>query len=129
MAGEQTEGVREQKAKGQRTKKGFRGQGSGVNVSKLQEAREKSWETFGKKLTFYVPGMIRCDGFTGRYQALSITGGECALQCEHCRGELLRTMLPATTPRALAHSSLQHVRAALGASALPVGKKAGGSSS
>ncbi len=68
---------------------------------KLQAAREKTWETFGRKLTFYVPGMIRCDGVKGRYQAVSITGEDCALQCEHCRGELLRSM-----PRAAAHGTL-----------------------
>jgi hypothetical protein len=75
--------------------------------AKLQAAREKSWEVFGKRLTFYVPGMIRCDGVNGRYQAVSITGEDCALQCEHCRGELLRSMIPATTPRALVDQCIQ----------------------
>lgn len=75
-----------------------------LNVSiedKLQAARERSWQALGKRITFYVPGMIRCDGLCGRYQAVSITGDACALQCEHCRGELLRSMIPATTPEAL----------------------------
>jgi hypothetical protein len=61
---------------------------------------------FGKKLTFYVPGMIRCDGVAGRYQAVSLTGEECALQCEHCRGELLRSMVRATTPEWLLNRCL-----------------------
>ncbi len=74
---------------------------------KLQAAREMSWETFGKKLTFYVPGMIRCDGVSGKYQAVSITGEACALQCEHCKGELLRSMIRAATPRALVDQCIQ----------------------
>ena len=53
--------------------------------------------------------------------------GERRIEAHVTFGPLLSSI--ATTPRALAHSSLQHVRAALGASALPVGKKAGGSSS
>jgi uncharacterized radical SAM superfamily protein len=72
-----------------------------VNVNRLRAAREKSWDILGKKLTFYVPGMIRCDGVCGKYQAVSITGPACALHCEHCKGELLRSMIPATTPEVL----------------------------
>lgn len=68
---------------------------------KMRAARERSWETFGKRLTFYVPGMIRCDGVRGRYQAVSITGERCDLQCGHCRGELLRSMPRVETPDAL----------------------------
>jgi len=74
---------------------------------RFRVARQQSWETFGKKLTFYVPGMIRCDGLCGKYQALSITGEECALQCAHCKGELLRSMIRATTPRALVDQCIQ----------------------
>jgi len=74
---------------------------------RLRAAREKSWEVFGKKLTFYVPGMIVCDGVCGRYQAISITGEACVLQCEHCRGELLRSMIHADTPRALVDQCVQ----------------------
>ena len=66
-----------------------------------------SWDAFGKKVTFYVPGMIRCDGITGRYQAVSITGAACALQCEHCGGELLRSMIPAESPEALVKTCLR----------------------
>jgi uncharacterized radical SAM superfamily protein len=60
-----------------------------------------------RKITFYIPGMIRCEGFRGRYQAVSITGDACKLQCEHCRGELLRSMIPATTPGALMDKCLR----------------------
>jgi len=78
-----------------------------VNTDRLKEAREKSWGVFGKKITFYIPGMIRCDGISGKYQALSITGKDCTLQCEHCKGELLRSMFQASTPEALVARCLQ----------------------
>lgn len=35
------------------------------------------------------------------WPAVSITGADCALRCDHCRGKLLQTMLPARTPEAL----------------------------
>ena len=73
----------------------------------LQVARKNTWEILGKKLTFYVPGMIRCDGVCGKYQAVSITGEACALQCEHCKGDLLRRMVRATTPRDLVDLCIQ----------------------
>ncbi len=58
-------------------------------------------ETPGRRLTFCLPGVIRFDGLAGRYRALSITGTTCALQCDHCRGLLLRSMDPVPTPSAL----------------------------
>lgn len=36
-----------------------------------------------------------------RFSAVSITGDRCALGCEHCRGKLLRSMVPADEPSAL----------------------------
>lgn len=81
-----------------------------LSTDRLKEARELSWKAFGRKLTFYVPGMIRCDGISGRYQAVSITGEACALQCEHCKGGLLRAMLRATTPEALLERCLERSR-------------------
>lgn len=35
------------------------------------------------------------------WPAVSITGPECKLQCDHCKARLLEPMLPATTPEAL----------------------------
>ncbi|MFO7962374.1 MAG: radical SAM protein [Desulfobacterales bacterium] len=54
-----------------------------------------------KKITFYVPGMFRYAGMTGAYDAVSITGNRCELQCDHCRGKLLQSMFPAATNEAL----------------------------
>lgn len=57
-------------------------------------------------LHFYVPGMVHFDtpyyrstshGFPG----ISITGRKCHLNCEHCQGKLLDSMIPATTPQEL----------------------------
>lgn len=36
-----------------------------------------------------------------RWPAVSVTGGDCALQCDHCRAEILKPMLPARTPAEL----------------------------
>ena len=68
---------------------------------KLRQAREISWEKFGKKITFYIPGMFKTDQMRGRYRAVSITGGHCVLQCDHCAGKLLETMIWATTANEL----------------------------
>jgi len=76
---------------------------STMNVlnERLKEARESSWERFGRRITFYLPGMFRCDGVSGKYPAISITGSECALDCDHCGAVLLRSMIPAQTPALL----------------------------
>jgi lipoyl synthase len=55
----------------------------------------------GRTITFFLPGMFTMDGVTGRYPAVSITGGDCPLQCDHCRGKLLAAMIPARTPEEL----------------------------
>ncbi len=67
----------------------------------LKQARESTWERFGKEITFYLPGMFRCDGLYGKYPAISITGPECALSCEHCKGALLHSMISAPSPALL----------------------------
>ena len=35
------------------------------------------------------------------WPAVSITGAECKLQCDHCKAKILEPMIPATTPEAL----------------------------
>ncbi len=67
----------------------------------MKKARELSWERFGKKITFYVPGMFSLNGIRGKYPAVSITGEQCTLHCDHCAGKLLQTMIPAPSPTAL----------------------------
>jgi uncharacterized radical SAM superfamily protein len=68
---------------------------------RLAAAREASWQHFGKKIVFYLPGMFVLNGVTGKYPAISITGEACALQCDHCQGKILASMLPAHTPEQL----------------------------
>lgn len=52
----------------------------------------------GKQLDLFLPGMITIDKNCGKYPAISITGDRCDLNCIHCRGSLLRPMIPAKTP-------------------------------
>jgi uncharacterized radical SAM superfamily protein len=66
---------------------------------------QAAWHTtrthFGTDFTFYLPGMIRYGRRRGRYAAISITGDQCRLLCEHCRGLLLEPMLKVTSPEQL----------------------------
>ncbi len=67
----------------------------------LKSSRELSWSKFGKKITFYLPGMFVYNNMTGRYPALSITGDHCSLMCDHCRGKILSSMVVANSPELL----------------------------
>jgi lipoyl synthase len=76
--------------------------------NKLKLSRELSWQRFGKKITMYLPGMFSLDGMKGDYPAISITGKKCSLLCDHCKGQLLRTMPPAITPEALVEKAIDY---------------------
>jgi uncharacterized radical SAM superfamily protein len=65
------------------------------------DARRLSWERRGRRITFFLPGMFVLDGVRGKYPAVSLTGGRCALMCDHCRGTLLARMIPAEHPQSL----------------------------
>jgi uncharacterized radical SAM superfamily protein len=67
----------------------------------ITKSREISWNKFGKNITFYHPGMFRYTGSWGKYPAISITGKQCELQCDHCRSKILESMIYATTPEEL----------------------------
>ncbi|MEM2976574.1 MAG: radical SAM protein [Thermoplasmata archaeon] len=50
------------------------------------------------------PKVYRVASFTnrpGKFVNISVTGGRCALRCEHCGGRLLKDMLPVSTPARL----------------------------
>lgn len=69
-------------------------------------ARKISWENFGKKIRFYVPSFLyyRSKHFQVQpriFPSISVTGSGCALNCEHCSGKILGTMIPARTPEEL----------------------------
>lgn len=72
----------------------------------LDHARALSWNSFGRVLDFFLPGMFVLNGETGLYPAASITGNECQLQCDHCRGRLLPPMIAAPTPEILIQKAL-----------------------
>ncbi len=62
---------------------------------------------FSDVIFFYVPGMVHFDApfyratDPYRFPGVSVTGESCLLNCEHCRGRILRTMVSATTPQEL----------------------------
>uniref|UniRef100_A0A7C4XJU5 Radical SAM protein n=1 Tax=candidate division WOR-3 bacterium TaxID=2052148 RepID=A0A7C4XJU5_UNCW3 len=65
------------------------------------QARKISYQNFGKRITFYIPGMFCYNGEWGNYPAISLTGRNCRLNCPHCEGKLLKTMIPARTSQEL----------------------------
>lgn len=73
---------------------------------KLEQARRLSWEKHGKNLVAYLPGMFSYNGMSGKYPALSITGSDCALQCDHCQGKLLAPMINTSNPEKLIEKAL-----------------------
>jgi len=74
-------------------------------------AWQKARDVFGHDFTFYLPGMIRYGNQRGRYPAVSITGKNCDLMCEHCRGRLLDPMIQVETPEELVEKCLRLERA------------------
>jgi hypothetical protein len=74
---------------------------------RLKIARQISWQHLGKQIKFYLPGIFLLDGISGKYPAASITGERCALQCDHCQGKILRSMLQTETPERLVTQCLE----------------------
>jgi uncharacterized radical SAM superfamily protein len=58
-------------------------------------------------IRFHVPSFKRYESSeitpvrAHRWPAVSVTGGACKLQCDHCKARILEPMIPATTPAAL----------------------------
>ncbi|MDF1592365.1 MAG: radical SAM protein [Desulfobacterales bacterium] len=73
----------------------------------LKRARDLSWKYLGREIIFYLPGMFISNNQTGRYPAISITGSQCALSCDHCRSKILEPMIPAVSPEQLLERCLQ----------------------
>ena len=77
----------------------------------LVEALEKNYfsstSSLGKEINFYTPTFKAFQtseiGDCGKsaWPAVSITGGECKLQCDHCKAKILEPMIPATSPEQL----------------------------
>lgn len=72
----------------------------------LLEAQALGWARFGKRVVLCLPGMFRVDGLTGRYPAISITGGLCELGCDHCKGKILKPMKGVSSARELVEECL-----------------------
>ena len=74
--------------------------------SGIKKARELSWENFGRRIRFYAPSFTY---YRNKYfkpsrlafPSISITGRRCSLNCKHCGGRILETMIPAETPEKL----------------------------
>jgi hypothetical protein len=77
------------------------------NDEMMELAREATWSRFGKRITFYLPGMFSSNGTSGKYSAISITGPKCELQCKHCGGKLLIPMIHAPEPDLLVEKCLK----------------------
>ncbi|MEW6684657.1 MAG: radical SAM protein [Candidatus Edwardsbacteria bacterium] len=73
----------------------------------VRKARQLSWQNFGQKITFYLPGMFCYEGQRGKYPAISITGDHCQLNCAHCAGKLLTSMIPTLSGEELLETCLQ----------------------
>ena len=59
---------------------------------------------FSNELTFSIPGTVSYHDNTlpcleSRFAAISVTGSHCDLQCGHCQGKLLESMIPAEDSR------------------------------
>lgn len=67
----------------------------------LVESRTLSVDRIGPTLQCFIPGKMHYMGEKGKYPTVSITGGACALNCDHCQKHILNTMIPATTPESL----------------------------
>ncbi|MEM2910388.1 MAG: radical SAM protein [Nitrososphaerota archaeon] len=88
-----------------------------LKFDELRPLIEKAWEitraNFPEEVHFYFPGMIHIETsfYTPtnvfRFPGISVTGAVCKLQCEHCKGLLLRNMLCATTPETLFDTCLR----------------------
>ncbi len=73
---------------------------------RIEQARLLSWRHFGKNIHFYAPGFAHYENRFFRssrnaFPSISVTGSHCSLNCSHCGGKLLETMIPATSPQTL----------------------------
>lgn len=79
--------------------------------SPLPELLQEAWKVrktkFSSDIVFAVPGAKKYESayFSNTPESfvnISVTGKYCSLHCDHCKGILLKTMIPAAHPRELA---------------------------
>ena len=68
--------------------------------SVLKYAYNLKVQNFGKRLKIYIPNL--------KFPAISITGSECALNCEHCNKKYLENMKPLLTNTDLKQFLINH---------------------
>jgi len=75
--------------------------------SLFNEAFRVARDHFTNDIHFYAPGMVHFEeSFYAQtnpyyFPGISVTGTRCWLNCEHCRGRILHSLLPANTPEEL----------------------------
>ena len=73
----------------------------------FEKAFVESRQNFSESIAFHMPGMVHFDTefYTAtdpyRFPSISVSGTGCSLNCDHCKGHLLETMIPAQTPEQL----------------------------
>jgi uncharacterized radical SAM superfamily protein len=73
----------------------------------VERLREQAGATRPTRIRFHVPSFKRYASTEiaacgkSPWPAVSITGPDCALQCDHCKAKVLEPMIPARTPDAL----------------------------
>jgi uncharacterized radical SAM superfamily protein len=75
----------------------------------MEIARETSWRNLGKKIVFYNPSFVFHKNHFSPwlFPSISLTGASCSLKCKHCNGKILKTMIPALTPKKLIEICMQ----------------------
>ncbi len=68
----------------------------------LKLAQEIKFQNFGNKLKIYIPNK--------KFPAISVTGRECALHCEHCNEKYLHNMKPILNSIDLENFLLEHAK-------------------
>lgn len=78
-----------------------------VLITRLEQRWHNNPASQAAKINFYTPSFkayqtteISSCG-KNAWPAISITGGDCKLQCDHCKAKILEPMIPARTPEAL----------------------------
>jgi len=82
-----------------------------MNAHELNPLFHKAYDIFRKHFSnlihFYIPSMVHYEtsfytaSHSHHFPGISVTGRFCALKCKHCNGQLLESMIPATTPEEL----------------------------
>ncbi|NHJ48669.1 MAG: radical SAM protein [Asgard group archaeon] len=67
---------------------------------KVNEARKKSWEIFGKKLRIYYPSKA--------FPTISVTGASCDQNCLYCNKKYLEQMISIKTPERMLTFAQNH---------------------